>query len=254
MKQLIVITRPAHQTRALARGIKAAGGEVVVFPTLDIIPAPLSDENKKLLLQLNEVDIIIFISPNAVEHGLTQIQSVGKLPDSIQLATIGQGSAKSLHERLGKQPDIVPDENFNSEGLLANAALQNVADKRILIIRGDGGREHLKQTLLQRGARVDYLNVYQRIKPAKVSGELEQHLQNKRIAAIVITSAEGLKNMLEMVDQSVQNQLLHIPLLLINQRLVASAKDLGFKGDLFIATQASDNAIIETLQQNHLLS
>jgi uroporphyrinogen-III synthase len=119
-----------------------------------------------------------------------------------------------------------------------------------LIIRGNGGREHLKQTLKQRGAHVEYLNAYQRIKPATDTSDLEQYLQNNQIAAIVITSAEGLKNLLEMTPENVTSQLLKVPLLLINKRLVAIAKDAGFRSKLFIATEASDDAILEALQTN----
>lgn len=250
----IVITRPAHQAHSLIEGIKAAGGDVTLFPTIDILPSPLEQENKALIQHIGRYDIIIFISANAVEHGLTQIQAISTLPTTAQLATIGQSSARSLFQRLGKHPDIVPAGKFNSEGLLETKAMQNISDKNILIVRGDGGREHLKQTLQQRGATVDYLSVYQRIKPASTNVELEQHLQNNQIAVIVITSAQGLKNLVEMVGEKARKLLLQRPLLLINQRLVAIAKELGFKGDLFIATQASDDAIIKTLQQKKLLS
>ena len=254
MTARIVITRPAHQANSLVEGIKAAGGDVILFPTLDILAHTLEQEDKELIQQINRYDIIIFISPNAVEHGLTQIQAISALPSTVQLATIGQSSAKSLFDKLGKRPDIVPADNFNSEGLLETKALQDVSNKNILIIRGDGGREHLRQMLQQRGATVDYLSVYQRIKPTSNYAELEQHLQNNQIAVIVITSAEGLKNLVEMVTEKMRKFLLQIPLLLINQRLVAVAKELGFKGDLFIATQASDDAIIKTLQHKKLLS
>lgn len=195
MKLHIMVTRPAHQAARLAEGITAIGAEAFLFPTLAILPAELTDEDKQKIRQINQYDIVIFISPNAVEHGLKHIQAITDLPANILLATIGQGSAKTLHTLLGKQADIVPKENFNSEGLLATASLQNVADKHILIIRGNGGREHLKQTLQQRGAQVDYLNVYQRVKPETNTANLEQYLQNNQIAAIVITSAESLKKL-----------------------------------------------------------
>ncbi len=244
----IMITRPAHQATRLAEGITAIGAEVFLFPTLAILPVELTDEDKEKIQQINHYDIIIFISPNAVEHGLAHIQAITRLPANILLATIGQGSAKALKSRLGKQADIVPKENFNSEGLLATASLQNVADKRILIVRGNGGREHLKQTLQQRGAFVDYLNVYQRVKPEANTTDLEQYLQNNQIAAIVITSAESLKNLLELTPDEVISQLLEVPLLLINNRFVEIAREAGFNNKLLVATQTDDDAIIDSLK------
>ena len=253
MKKYIVITRPKLQADGLARGIKAADGHVLLFPTLEIAPAQLTLAEKEKIQHINEFDIIIFISPNAVEHGLNHIQLLTELSEQTLLATIGQGSAKTLNTRLGKQPDIVPEENFSSEGLLATEAMQNVSNKRILIFRGDGGREHLKQTLQKRGALVEYINVYQRLKPATNTSDLEQYLQNNQIAAIVITSAENLKNLLEMTPENTTSLLLQVPLLLINKRLVEIAKEAGFINKLFVATKASDDAIIESLKDNSLL-
>ena len=130
----------------------------------------------------------------------------------------------------------------------------NVSNKRILIVRGNGGREHLKNTLEQRGAQVEYLNVYHRTKPLTDTDDLEQHLQNNQIAAIVITSAESLKNLLELTPQKAHSQLTRIPLLLINTRLVQIAKEAGFSSELLVATESSDEAIVKTLKENHLIS
>lgn len=250
MEQVIVITRPAHQAQALSQGIKAAGGDVCLFPTLEIIPTSPSQQHKDTIQKLDKFDIIIFISPNAVDHGLNFIS---KLPTNALLATIGQGSANQLKRKLGKDPDIVPAENFNSEGLLATNAMQNVENKRILIVRGNAGREVLKQSLEKRGAIVEYLSVYQRMKPATDSTDLEQYLQNSQVAAIVITSAQSLKNLLEMTPKKAINQLLQTPLLLIHQRLVNIAKEAKFTGKLMVATQANDEAMIKTLKENSLL-
>ena len=254
LKQRIMITRPAHQAGKLANDIKNSGGETFIFPTLEINAVELSSQDKEKILQISQFDIIIFISPNAIEHGMNQIQSITSLPDNISLATIGQGSANALKTKFGRLPDIFPEKSFNSEGLLATSAMQNVANKRILIIRGNGGREHLKQTLEQRGAFVDYLNVYQRVKPDVDCSELEQYLQKNEIAVIVITSAESLKNLVELTPKKAILNLLNLPLLLINNLLVDVARKTGFKNKLIVATEASDEAIFDTLKENILLS
>ena len=247
-----MITRPAHQAGKLVEGIALAGGETFLFPTLDIIAAEPSTENEATVQKINQFDIIIFISPNAVEHGMNLIQKNAVLSKNIQLATIGQGSAKALKTKLGVQPDISPQENFNSEGLLDTAELQNVEDKNILIIRGNGGREKLKQTLEQRGAHVEYLNVYQRVKPATDTTELEQYLQNNKIAAIVITSGESLNNLIELTPKNVIQQLFKVPLFLINKRLIDIARKAGFTSDVFIAAEASDDSMIKELKDSYL--
>lgn len=253
MKQYIVITRPAQQASALAEGIKAAGGDVLLFPTIELQPLELNQENKAKIDHLNQYDVIIFISANAVNFGLAHILPDTNVPKDILLATIGQGTAKCLNRLLGRQPDIVPAENFNSEGLLATAALQNVVNKRILIFRGEGGREHLKETLQSRGAQVEYLNVYQRVTPTISTSDLEQNLQKNQIAAIVITSATSLHNLLSLTPEAVMAQLCQTPLVLLNKRLVGVAREAGFTSNLFVTKEASDAAMIETLKENNLL-
>ena len=253
MNKKVMITRPAHQSEKLVKGIHAAGGETFIFPTLAIEAIPLSNENIDKLELINHFHMIIFISPNAVKHGLDHILGISQLSDEVKLATIGQGSARALKAYLGKEADIVPEKEFNSEGLLAMQAMQDVNNHRILIVRGNGGREVLKQTLRERGALVEYLDAYQRVKPDVDSTILEENLQNKQIAAIVITSAESLKNLVEMTPINVREQLLQTPLLLINNRLVEVAREAGFNNDLLVANEASDDAIIGTLKQHQLL-
>ncbi len=247
-----MITRPAHQAGAITKKLKSAGANSFLFPTLEITAVELSTKDKQTLQKINQFNIIIFISPNAVEYGLNFILANATLANNIQLATIGQASATALKNKLGKQPDIVPTNNFNSEGLLATTEMKNVANKRILIIRGNGGREHLKESLQKRGAHVEYLTSYQRIKPATNTLDLTQYLQNNQIAAIVITSAASLKNLVEMAPAIVAEKLLHVPLVLINNRLKTIAKDAGFNNELFIAKQATDDSIIEKLKEHKL--
>ena len=248
-----MITRPAHQATGLSQKLESEGATVFIFPTLEITAAELSTQSKKTIHQIDQFDMIIFISPNAVEHGLNHIQDNIILPKNILLATIGQGSAKTLSHKLGKQPDITPHNNFNSEGLLATDAMQEIANKRILIIRGNGGREYLKETLEQRGASVEYLTAYQRKKPTTSTTNLEQYLQNNQIAAIVITSIESLKNLVEMTPKTVISNLFNIPLLLINSRLTDAAKKIGFSNKLLIAKEACDDEIVSSLKENNFL-
>jgi len=157
-----MITRPAHQAGPITEKLKAAGANTFLFPTLEIAPA---DPDTKSQRQFHQFDIIIFISSNAIEYGLSHIQTLPPLPDTLQFATIGKASANTFKNIFGKQADIVPTENFNSEGLLATEAMQKVANKHILIIRGNGGREYLKNALEKRGAHVEYFTAYQRLKP-----------------------------------------------------------------------------------------
>ena len=170
-KRTVLITRPRHQTDELCALITAAGAEVVYFPVLEIVP--LLDNGQSgnqdsirnstsaatIIGQLDSVDIVIFISANAVEQGDVRVrQQRGHWPAHLQLAVVGRGSARALGH-VGLKADICPEHGFDSEALLALPLMHQVQGKRIVIFRGQGGRETLAAELRRRGAQVDYAEV-----------------------------------------------------------------------------------------------
>lgn len=234
----ILVTRPKGQETRLCELIEAAGGEAIRFPVLEIAPAA---QAPAALARLAQFDLFIFISPNAVTHGMNLIEQAGGLPTAARLATVGQGSARELQQRLGRAVDIVPGGRFNSESLLAEPAMADVAGKRVLILRGKGGRELLANTLRERGAEVEYAEVYQRLCPAAEGRPWEQ-----AIDIITVTSGEGLRNLYAMVGQSGRTWLRQTPLLVINGRLGEIAHELGIATTV-VSRQASDDSIVEAL-------
>jgi uroporphyrinogen-III synthase len=153
---VVLVTRPEHQADELVTAIDDAGGEAIRFPVIDIEPQDSADVSRRLEA-LPAADITIFISTNAVMYGLHCVAG-----DETAIAVIGPAT-KSAIESAGRQVDIFPEQGYDSEHLLAAAELQDVSGKNIRIIRGDGGRELLADTLRERGATVDYLSVYRRL-------------------------------------------------------------------------------------------
>lgn len=242
----VMVTRPAHQAEPLCQLIEAAGGRVFRFPVLAIEPPDDIPASRAQLAQLTDFDLAIFISPNAVSRAKALLPD--GLPKSCRLVVVGQGTARQLVADFGRQPDVVPEAGFNSEALLAMPALQDVAGQRIMILRGEGGRALLGDILGERGAELIYATVYKRVKPATDTGRLQQAIENQAIEVIVISSGEGLENLLQMVGETYRQWLCSMPLVLVNQRLKALAERLGFTGELLIADNASDKAILTCLQ------
>ena len=206
----IAVTRPRDQAVKLAHMIEQAGGTVLLFPLLEITAARNPQALKEQISRLKEFDLAIFVSPNAVHYGIAAIHKEGKLPAKLKIAAIGQGSTKALHER-GITNVIVPTQRFDSEGLLSMPELQNVAGRRVMIFRGDSGRELLGDTLRMRGAKVEYAACYQRSKPHQ-DGEL---LLAAAPDAISVSSSEALENLWQMLDnkrqQILRDTLLFVP-------------------------------------------
>lgn len=242
----VMVTRPAHQAQHLVELIEGAGGQPFVYPLLAINPAEQTTSLQKILQQIDRYEILIFVSPNAVEFGLPLLDEYGGIPAQAQLACVGDGTRRHLQQKLHRRPDICPSHQFNSEGLLAMPALQDVQDMSILILRGQQGRELLAETLRERGAQVDYAEVYQRQIPDLDNKPLRDALQSHAIDIISITSGEALENLLQLAADTKQLAL-QLPLVVINTRLAEQARALGFNNTLLVTSEVSDAAILDCL-------
>ena len=235
-----MVTRPREQATLLAQRIEQAGGKVVLFPLLEISPAADPQHLCQLVSRLVEFDLAIFISPNAVRYGMEAIRAAGALPASLKIATVGQGSAKVLCN-LGVNEVIAPQERFDSEALLALPALQNVTGWRIVIFRGNGGRELLGDTLRARGATVEYAECYQRTKPQHDGASLLAAVPH----AITVTSSEALGYLWDMFDEAGRAHLCTVPLFVPHARIADAAQLMGWRK--VIACAGGDDGLLSGL-------
>jgi uroporphyrinogen-III synthase len=230
----IVVTRPRDQAAQLARRIEQAGGVPLLFPLLEIAAIQDCKALHEQISRLDQFDLAIFISPNAVRYGVEAIRAAGTTlspgpsPASgrgeLKVATVGQGSAKALREH-GITDIIAPTERFDSEGLLALPDLQNVAGWRVMIFRGDGGRELLGDTLKARGAAVEYANCYQRSKPQQDA----QTWLDAKPDAITVTSSEALGYLWQMLGENARKGLRNTPLFVPHARIAELAIQQGWQ-------------------------
>lgn len=233
----VLVTRPIDQAEGFAQAIRAAGGRPKVFPLLDITAVADTRTLYGQLARLCDYDLVIFISPNAVSYGMAAIAAAGAVL-AAQVATMGAGSACALRE-AGVNDVIVPTERSDSEGLLAMPALAQLSGKRVMILRGDGGRELLADTLKARGATVDYVTCYQRSKTNKKLDDLKQlHPE-----VLTVTSSEALGHLREMMGRDAA--LLAMPLFVPHSRIAELAAQLGWRE--VILTDAGDAGLLASL-------
>ena len=185
----IVLTRPAGQTALIAARIRAAGGEVLTLPLLDIIPPTEAVVPEVLQAQMARADEVVFISPNAVRMAL-QVLPAADWPPDCGLVAVGQGTARALRE-AGVARVRAPVDGADSEAVLAMPAFQHVEGRRVLLVRGEGGRELLAQSLSVRGAQVEHAVVYRRRARPPCVSSLRQH---ERLL-FVVTSSEALRTL-----------------------------------------------------------
>ena len=235
----IVLTRPIQQAQALARLIEAAGGRAIIFPALEIIPRTPDPADQT---KVDAADMAIFISANAVEYGL-QYAAVSR---GTPVAAIGAATATAL-EQAGYHNIIVPLQGADSEALLATPALRDVAGKRIAIFRGVGGRETLRDTLRQRGAKVEYIECYTRRRPDVAADVVSSLLARDDIAAIQALSRETLENFCTMIGDKGVALLRHTPLFAPHPAILEGARRLGFSEG--IVTEFGDAGLLAALEQ-----
>lgn len=238
----VLVTRPVHQAQGLSSVLQALGARVLLFPTIEIVPTPVTELLLAPFSNGRRLDCLIFISPNAVEQGMNLIGRAGGVPEGVTVAAVGKATARCLRER-GITVGLVPEQGADSEALLALPALQQVAGQHILIVRGVGGRKLLGQTLEQRGARVEYAEVYRRTLPAAADNRLADWLAAGQVDVVTATSPAGLENLAALVESETKDSLLRLPLVVVSERMLQLAAGLGFKGPIRVAKGAGDDAV-----------
>ncbi len=215
----VLVTRPRTQATELVAAIEDAGGSAFCFPVMDIVAV---DEHivSTRVARLARPDIVIFISRNAVEYGIRHT-------DGGRIAAIGPATAAAV-AAAGHFVDIQPAAGFDSEHLLAEPELNDVADKQIRIIRGTNGRELLAEELSARGAIVEYLSVYERRLPdvsPQTLADLEARWRNGEIGVITAMSVQSFQNLVALLPAWCVSQLESTPLVTPAGRVLKEVLD-----------------------------
>ena len=243
----VLVTRPRDQAENLAHLIESCGGEAIRFPVIEITEPQDTQALFAVIGRLKDFALAVFISPNAVNRAMNLILARGGLPPTLRVACVGRGSAREL-KHFGIENIIVPPGRFDSEALLELPELQQVAGKRIVIFRGDGGRELLGDTLKARSAEIEYAECYRRVRPNTDMTPLLRRWARGEIDIVSVTSADGLHNLFDMVGKAGQQWLIRTPIIVVSERMAEVCRELGFKSAPRVAATASDEAILEALQ------
>jgi uroporphyrinogen-III synthase len=223
----VVVARPAGQEQGLRLRLEGAGAEVLVFPGMEIEACAPSAAS---LARLAQADWAVFVSANAVEHGLAALAPYGGWPAGLRAAAVGRATAGAL-ERAGVGPVLRPAGSEDSEGLLAAAGWGDLAGKQIMVFRGVGGRETLATGLQAAGAEVHYAEVYRRRAPTADPRPLREALKLRRIAVILCAT----------------------PWLVPHLRVAEAARALGIT-QVLLSPGSSDDALLATLMTHFSVS
>lgn len=243
----VVVTRPARQADALCQEIARRGGVPIRFPLMAIEPLEDPSALHALAARLEDFDYAFFVSPNAVEHALKVLSKVRDWPARVAVATVGAGSERALAEH-GFDRVIAPKSGFDSEAVLALPAFapQAIRGRRVVVFRGDGGRELFGDTLRERGAEVEYVTCYRRTRPQVAPQLLQELAARAELDALSLTSSEGVRNLIALLGGELSPELAAVPVFASHPRIAAQAGLAGFAR--VIETAPGDAGLLDALQ------
>lgn len=205
-----------------------------------------------ILSHLKAGDYVFAVSKNAIDFSANALSHTGFIwRDDLLYFAVGQRSANyfcSIIERPVRYPTI----SENSEGLLALPEMNAVEGKKIVILRADSGREIFSETITARGAEVQAVTCYNRI---KISDELNAKLELAKragIDTIVVTSCEILQTLVEEINSEDCPWLFSCRLIVVGKRVATIAQELGWDSRLIAISERADNvSLLECLLKGH---
>lgn len=242
----ILVTRPPPEGEILCQRITAINGIAIYLPTIEIIPPADMTAFNERIGRLVQYDWLIFVSKQAVYQSIEAIKKAEKpFPAHVRVAAIGCGTAEVL-KKQGLPVDIYPESDWRSEGLLELPDFQQLKQKKIALISGEGGRPLLAEQLTSRGALVTRIMAYRRCLPTI---DLQKYIDIlPKIDIIVCTSNEIMQNLKIVLQTRGWDLLRTTPVMVVSDRMAHFANDLGFQ-KIILAKNASHDAIMSTLIQ-----
>lgn len=247
----VLVTRPPAQAQLWQERLTHAGAESLVIPLMLIEPLhkPAQVQAiKQCVMDFDRYQHAIFISQNAVQYGMQWLEDFWpQLPIGVNYYAVGSATARQL-QKFGVSV-IAAGETMDSDALLALPQLQTMADQRVVIFRGVGGRQHLAETLTSRGARVDYCELYQRIFPAG-SAQTLATIGDWGSAGDVVAlhSGETLHNWQQVLETLQRADWFDIPIVVPGPRVATDARSRGFSCVLE-SRNASNEAMLARLTE-----
>jgi uroporphyrinogen-III synthase len=227
------------------RLLESRGAVTLRLPALDIKPLKERRALAEQLGALENFDVIVFTSANAVRFGVSFLDQKRDLT----LAAIGPATSRALNQ-AGYRVAISPSDAIDSEGLLSHPRFEHVAGHRILIIKGSEGRQLLQQELMQRGATVMSADVYERV-PARPSAATLTAVQERFAAGemhvVTATSLEIGEALLKLDSAALRAEFEKAHWLVPGERVAAGLRELGLRAPILQAESAEDQALLAAL-------
>ena len=235
--RVVVITRPAGTSAALAGRVRACGGVPLLLPGLSLRGATDGTGLREAMRAALGDDVLVFTSPAAVRFAA----ALAPLRTKAVVLAVGQGTARALR-RHGVRDPLAPARQ-DSEGLLAHPALQNLRGRRVTLVGAPGGRGLLRGQLAARGARLREVQVYRRVPPRLDRRHVAAMQALPRSAWVLLSSNEALQNLCRLLPPPALARLRAATAVVSSERLAAAARAAGFSRIVLAASAVADDLL-----------
>jgi uroporphyrinogen-III synthase len=225
----LLLTRPAEEAAALSSLLAEQGIFSNSLPLLDIVPISATDTKRQAIQTLDQFCAVIVVSKPAARIGVELLERFWPAPPAVQWFSVGAATAQILEDH-GLNVSF-PAEGDDSEALLELSRLREAIAQpgsRVLILRGEGGRELLAERLRELGASVEYLELYRRALPTYPPAALPQRIQAERLNGLVVSSGQGFEHLHQLAGDA-WPQLARLPLFVPSPRVAELARAAGAK-------------------------
>ncbi len=239
----VLTVRPARDNDPFEAALQDRGCRIFSLPVMAIVPDNDNPDTRAAILDFDHYHKAIFVSRNAALLVLDWLDTYWpQLPLGIRYFAVGESTADILEDAdLDVQ---FPEGNPTSEGLLALPALQPVAGERIVIFRGRGGRDDIRDELTRRGASVDYCELYHREPIRQNRDAIRNRLSSGQIHLVAAHSGEVLQNLLQLLTGEDLARLKRTPVLVPGDRVAAIAREACMEQVI-----AADSALPDSMVQ-----
>ena len=249
----VVITRPLAQARLFADQLAAIGRVPVIFPLLEIAPLADSSELQSVLGRLDAYAMAVFVSPNAIDAAFSFIPA---WPQAVAIGIVGEGSRLALQRHGADRDNAVihapgNNERMDSDELFRVLDIASLRGKRVLIVRGQAGRDFLTEMLRAEHVEVEHVTAYQRLRPqmdAAKSAQLRALIDAG--STWIVTSSEALRNLRQITAEALDDQcvvkLQRSKIIVSHQRIAETAQSLAFSN--VTMSGSGDERLIAALQ------
>ncbi|ERO62879.1 uroporphyrinogen-III synthase [Pseudomonas piscis] len=245
----LLLTRPAEDCAALAAILAEAGVASASLPLLEIQPLPVTQVQRSTLLELDRYCAVIVVSKPAANLGLELLRQYWPQPPAQGWFCVGAGTGQILAD--AGLPVFYPQAGDDSEALLELPQLREAIgqpEPRVLIVRGEGGRELLSERLRSQGASVDYLELYRRCLPHYAEDVLLRRIQGERLNGLVVSSGQGFSHLQQLAGQA-WPQLAKMPLFVPSPRVAEMARAAG--AEIVVDCRGASAAALLTALREH---